>query len=312
VSGLDDDVGAGARQTAVRRVRRSAMVGNGRIVVVTGVTGRQGGAVARHLLTDGRRVRGVTRSPSSPPAQALAGLGVELAPADMADRDRLRAVCDGAHGVFSVQNPMISGEQGELIQGRNVVDAAADAGVAHVVYGSAGPGIPNSGVAAWDVKQEIAEYARGSGVPLTVLRPMAFMELMTDKAFFPAVAMWHLMPKLMGPQRPVPWICVDDMGAIAARAFSDPDGVIGKDIKVAAEVRSIEECRAVWSAVKGRSPRHFPMPVWMFERFTGTDLTTMWRWLREGHIDIDPSQTHQILPTVSTVRQWLERRSTEA
>ena len=94
----------------------------------------------------------------------------------MTDRARMRAVCDGAHGVFSVQNPMISGEQGERVRGRNVVDAAADAGVAHVVYGSAGPGTPNTGVAAWDDKLEIAAYARGRGLPLTVLLPMAFME----------------------------------------------------------------------------------------------------------------------------------------
>ncbi len=125
------------------------MAGNGRTIVVTGATGRQGGAVARHLVADGWRVRGVTRSPDSKAAKELAGLGVELARADMTDRARMRAVCDGAHGVFSVQNPMISGEQGERVQGRNVVDAAVEAGVSHVVYGSAGPGTPNTGVAAW-------------------------------------------------------------------------------------------------------------------------------------------------------------------
>ncbi len=141
------------------------MVGGGRIIVVTGATGRQGGAVARHLLADGWRVRGVTRSPDSKAAKTLAGLGVELARADMADGDRMRAVCVGGHGVFSVQNPMISGEQGELIQGCNVVDAAAAAGVSHMVYGSAGPGTPNSGVAAWDVKLEVAGYARSVGLP---------------------------------------------------------------------------------------------------------------------------------------------------
>ncbi|HZB48287.1 MAG TPA: NmrA family NAD(P)-binding protein, partial [Mycobacteriales bacterium] len=34
-----------------------------RIVVVTGATGRQGGAVTRHLLADGWRVRALTRRP---------------------------------------------------------------------------------------------------------------------------------------------------------------------------------------------------------------------------------------------------------
>ena len=47
------------------------MAGNGRTIVVTGATGRQGGAVARHLVTDGWRVRGVTRSPDSTAAKEL-------------------------------------------------------------------------------------------------------------------------------------------------------------------------------------------------------------------------------------------------
>ena len=144
-------------------------------------------------------------------------------------------------------------------------------------------------------------------MPLTVLRPMAFMELMTDKTFYPAVSTWHLMPKLMGADRPVPWLCVDDFGAIAARAFADPDRFIAADIKLASDVHSIAECRITWRAVMGRTPRRFPMPVWAFERFVGTDLTTMWRWLRTGHFDIDRSRTRDILPTSLTVREWLIR-----
>ncbi len=283
-----------------------------RTVAVVGATGRQGGAVARHLLADGWSVRALTRRPESPAGRSLAALGADVVRVDLDDRRSVAAAFADAYGVFNVQNPMISGIDAEVRHGKNVADAAKEAQVNHLVYGSAGIGVAGTGVGSWESKLVVQAHMEDLGLPLTVLRPMAFMELMTDKAFFPAVAMWHLMPKLMGPQRPVPWICVDDMGAIAARAFSDPDGVIGKDIKIAAEVRSIEECRAVWSSVKGRSPRHFPMPVWMFERFAGTDLTTMWRWLREGHFDIDPSQTRQILPTVSTVRQWLERRSTES
>ena len=55
-----------------------------RLVVVTGATGRQGGAVVRHLLADGWRVRAVTRSPGSAAARELARRGgVEVVQADM-------------------------------------------------------------------------------------------------------------------------------------------------------------------------------------------------------------------------------------
>ena len=285
---------------------------SGLTVAVVGATGRQGGAVARHLLTDGWTVRSLTRRPDSAAGRRLAALGADVIRGDLDDRRALTAAFTDVHGVFSVQNPMTSGVDAEVRHGRNVADAASEAHVAHVVYGSAGIGVAGTGVPSWESKLVVQAHMEDLGLPLTVLRPMAFMELMTDKAFFPAVAMWHLMPKLMGPDRPVPWICVDDLGAVAARAFADPDRFVGRDIKLASEVRTIAECRTIWSTVTGRSPRRFPMPVPMFERFVGTDLTTMWRWLRSGHFDIEPAQTHEILPTASTVQVWLTRTTTRA
>jgi hypothetical protein len=47
------------------------------------------------------------------------------------------------------------------------------------------------------------------------------------------------------------------------------------------------------------------MPTWMFERFVSDDLTNMWRWLRTNDLDVDPAETHTILPTASTVQDWL-------
>jgi hypothetical protein len=49
------------------------------------------------------------------------------------------------------------------------------------------------------------------------------------------------------------------------------------------------------------------MPVWLFERFVGTDLTTMWRWLRTAEFDLSPAITREILPQALTIRDWLTR-----
>jgi uncharacterized protein YbjT (DUF2867 family) len=278
-------------------------------VVVTGATGRQGGAVARHLRAGGWQVRGVTRSPGSPAARDLARLGVEVVTADLADADTVRAVCEGAHGVFSVQNPAKGGRDAELLQGRTVVEAAAHAGVSHLVLASAGPGVPGTGVDAWDVKLEVVAHARDRGVPLTVLRPMAFMELMTDKNLYPQVAAWHLMPRLVGEDRPLPWLAAEDVGVIAAKAFGDPASYVGRDLPLAAERRTLAECRATWRDVTGRDPRRFPMPVWVFEKFVGPDLTRMWRWLATHDVDTDPAQTRSLHPTALTVEEFVRRRA---
>ena len=280
----------------------------GRSIAVVGATGLQGQAVTRRLLEEGWTVRALTRNPAGDKARALARLGADVRQADSADVDALGRSFAGAHGVYSVQNHHISGYLGEVAQGRNVVDAAARAGVGHLVYASAGTGQAGTGVGSWETKIEVAGHARQVGIPMTVLRPMAFMELMTERRFYPAASVWHVMPKLMGDTRPVGWLAVEDLAVIAARAFADPESFVGRDVPLTSDVQSISECRTIWRKVTGRPPRRFPMPVWLFERFTGKDETTMWQWLRTNHVDLDTGPARQIHPGALTVRSWLAAR----
>ena len=284
-----------------------------RTIVVCGATGRQGGAVVRHLLGDGWRVRGLTRNPETAKARLLADSGAEVVRADMTDRGELERVFAGAYGVYNVQNPMISGFDGEVRQGRNVAEAAKAAGIQHVVYGAAGIG-RRTGIPSWDTKVEIQEHMDKLGLPLTVLRPNAFMELLTDKAYYPPVAIWHVMVKLMGERRNVPWLAVGDVGAIAARAFAQPYQFVGRQIPLAADIKTLDDSRAVWTDVFGKPPSKFPMPVFMFERIAGhagRDLPKMWRWLRTNEIPEDTTPTHEIHPAALTLRQWLEQKKAE-
>jgi hypothetical protein len=76
-------------------------------------------------------------------------------------------------------------------------------GVAHVVYSGAGIGVGGTGIGSWETKVEVAAHLRELELTVTILRPMAFMELMTERKFFPPASVWQLMPKLMGSARPV-------------------------------------------------------------------------------------------------------------
>ena len=113
-----------------------------RVVAVTGATSHQGGAVVEHLLADGWRVRGLTRHPDSAAARRVAALGAELVTADMMSPTALDEAFRGVDAVYSVQTGWDDGFEAEVIQGINVAEAARRAGVAHIVYGSAGPGEP--------------------------------------------------------------------------------------------------------------------------------------------------------------------------
>jgi uncharacterized protein YbjT (DUF2867 family) len=103
-----------------------------RVVAVVGATGRQGGAVTRHLLAEGWQVRALTRKPESTAARDLAAHGAVVIRADMDDPDTLSNAFRDARSVYSVQNPMISGLDAEVAHGRKVADAAKRAGVQHL------------------------------------------------------------------------------------------------------------------------------------------------------------------------------------
>ena len=112
----------------------------------------------------------------------------------------------------------------------------------------------------------------------------------------------------MGPDRPVGWLTVEDLAVIVAKAFGDPERFVGREVMLASDVQSIDACRVIWREVTGRPPRQFPMPRWLFERFAGTDETTMWRWLGANEVDFATGPTLAIHPEALTVREWLGRK----
>jgi NAD(P)-dependent dehydrogenase (short-subunit alcohol dehydrogenase family) len=56
---------------------------NDQTILITGVTGHQGGAVARALQSSGFRLRGLTRKPESDRAAELARRGVDIVKGDL-------------------------------------------------------------------------------------------------------------------------------------------------------------------------------------------------------------------------------------
>ena len=157
----------------------------GKTIAVVGATGRQGGQVVRHLIVQGWSVRAITRKPESQKAARLKQSGVALIQADLEDPASLESAFRGVYGVYHMQPPVLGRMEAEIRQGRNAAEAAGKTGVRHLVYGSAGPGHTRTGIEQWDAKIEIARIMKDLGLPLTILRPMAFMELMTDPTYYP-------------------------------------------------------------------------------------------------------------------------------
>src|SRR5258708_4017500 len=118
------------------RETASAQIGHDadRPVLVTGATGQQGGAVLRHLRTQGCAVRALTRDVHSPAARTLAATGVAVIQGDFDDRASLERALAGMYGAYAVQTPWQSGGvEGELPPGIAFAHPAKAAGIQHPV-----------------------------------------------------------------------------------------------------------------------------------------------------------------------------------
>ena len=128
-------------------------------ILITGVTGQQGGAVAQALQGKGFHLRGLTRTPDSERAAALARYAVEIVKGDLDDEATLRQALAGAWGVFSVQNPLQAGVEREEAQGKGLATQAREAGVEHYVYTSVGSAHKRTGIPHFDNKWRIEDGA---------------------------------------------------------------------------------------------------------------------------------------------------------
>lgn len=205
---------------------------SGMTILTTGGTGHQGGAATRHLLADGWHVRALVRDPGKPEARALADAGAELVVGDLTDRASLGAAVAGAYGVFSVETPAGVGPEGEEAEGINIADAAAAAGVKHLVYDSVRGADRDAGLPFVTTKHHVEEHVRGLGIPYTIWRPVTFMENILRQRG--DILAGHLR---------LPWppdelhqhIAVDDIGRFVALAFREPDTWLGHATEIAGD-----------------------------------------------------------------------------
>ncbi|MDY7231902.1 NmrA/HSCARG family protein [Hyalangium rubrum] len=278
-----------------------------KVVVVIGPTGQQGGATAKHLAASGWRVRALVRGPESAKARVLADAGVELAPGDMGDRASLEAAMRGAYGVFSVQpsaGPAGSGVmwEDEARLGRNVADAAKAAGVKHLIYTSVGGAERNTGIGHFESKWKIEQYIRSLGVPATIIRPNAFMEILTWPDFgIPR----GVLSFFSAPQSRLQLIAVDDIGRFVALAFSDPETYVGKSIELAGDSLSGVQLAEAISRATNRSIPYVQIPGEILRQNPSLERLAVFASEDGGKADI--AALRKLHPGLLTFDEWLAR-----
>jgi uncharacterized protein YbjT (DUF2867 family) len=282
------------------------MTDTNKIVLVTGATGRQGGAVIRQMLPKGWKLRALTRNVGSVAARVLADQGVEVVRGDMEDVASLAPALRGAYGVYSVQDFWTVGAKREVQQGKNLADAAKKAGVEHFVYSSVGGAERNSGIDHWESKWEIEKHIRKLGLPGTMIRPVAFME----NYYVDQVEIALLKGKLMDPIRadkPYQTIAADDIGGFIALAFERPTEFIGAELEIAGSELTNVQAADVFSRVLGKRVKFQKLPMPMVRLVLGKEFYQMFRWFNHAGFQANIAELKRKYPTVrlQTLEEWL-------
>ena len=274
----------------------------GRMILVSGATGQQGGAVARNLLRRGFGVRALTRDTEKPEARELADLGAEVVGGDLEDRASIERVLDGVYGVFSVQQFWESGVEGEVRQGVLLADAARAAGVEHIVYSSVGSAHRETAIPHFDSKFEVEEHVRASGVPYTVLRPVFFMQ---NWEFMREPILGGTLPQPLDPGKPFQMIDAWDIGIFAAMAFGDPETWVGREVDLAGDELTMPEIAGTFSRVIGRQVDYFQVPWDGFEEQMGEEYAVMYRWFNDYGYEADVASLKGEHPGLASFEQYL-------
>lgn len=279
------------------------------LILITGITGQQGGAVARELLADGHRLRGMTRNPQSESAREFADRGAEIVRGDLNDRGSLERAVDGAWGVLSIQNTWEAGVEVEEEQGIRLAEVARKAGVQHFVYHSVGSADRDTGIPHFDNKWRIEEKVRELDFPsFTIIRPVFFMENLTSPWFKPSIDDGKLAIALQ-PETRLQMIAVQDIGKYSALAFEEHEKLDGQAIDIAGDELTMPEAARVLTRATGRDIEFVQVSIEEVRK-SSEDFAIMLEWFdREGYdADIEgDAKKFEIEPT--RFEDWAVRQN---
>jgi uncharacterized protein YbjT (DUF2867 family) len=300
-----------------------------RVLLITGATGKQGGAVIDAILSRPDTASdfillAVTRDTSTGSAKKLAARSpsVKLVQGNLDDIPSLfeaaeRVAQKPIWGVFSVQVSMGKNVtvEGEIQQGKGLIDESIKHGVKCFVYSSVDRG---GDEASWDnqtpiphfqTKYHIERHLRdstGEKMGWTILRPVAFMENI-QPSFSTKVFMTALRDTLAG--KPVQWVATSDIGFFAALAFEKPDEWNHKAVGLAGAELDFAGLSKVFENKTGA-------PLGTTYGFLGSalkwgvpELNVMMKWFASDGYRADVQRLRSIHPAMMDVEAWLVKSS---
>jgi uncharacterized protein YbjT (DUF2867 family) len=294
-----------------------------RRLLISGATGKQGGALISALLSKPAQsfeLYAITRNKDSKASKLLEKQNVRLIEGNLDNVDALfTQIPKPVWGVFSV--PILDkGIKKEEKQGADLTRAAVEAGTSHIIFTSTERGgqdqsendpteVPHF-ASKYRTEQDIKSAVASSNghMTYTFLRPVAFFENMPNgflgRAF---VSMW----RLNGPDRKLQMISSKDIGKVAADAFlnASSDEYRNKSISLASDSLTPTDAARIFRDETGLAiPATYTWLGWLIRTLV-PDLRHMFHWLKVVGSGTDVPALRKRYPFMMDFRAWLREES---
>lgn len=274
-------------------------------ILVVGSTGTQGGAVARRLLERGVDVLALTRDHTKPAAHELAEAGAEVVEGNLNEKNTLEPLVEQADGLFVVTNFWEHGADGEIAQGTNVIELAADVGIDHLVFSSVGGAERDTGISHFESKREIERQLEELDLPATVVRPVFFMQ--NFERFRDSIESGTLAMGLE-PREPLQLLDVENLGAFVAEVFVEPERHAGAAYELASDELTLRAMAVRFADALGIRVDSRNLSMAEVEENQGPESAEMFAWFNDHGYDapIDALQNdHHVV--FSRLEEYLAR-----
>ncbi|KAI9714784.1 MAG: hypothetical protein M1820_000073 [Bogoriella megaspora] len=294
-----------------------------RRILITGATGKQGGAVLRALLshpdpTLPLEFYALTRKATSPSAQRLAqDPRVSIIEGDLKDCESIfHNLPHPVWGVFGVTLPLPN-DKVEEARGKALADTAAKNGVQHFVFtsverganGNTDPTVVPHFRSKFEIEQHIKKVAKESkqGMKWTFLQPVAFMDNLTPDFFGKVfVTLW----RKNGWESKLQLISSRDVGIVGADAFLKPEEYEGKALSLATDEISLREANEIFKEQEGRDlPGTYEFVGSTIKWLLKEQLGKMFDWFVSDGFAADAKAIREKYPGTQDFRTWLKETS---
>jgi len=293
-------------------------------ILVTGATGKQGGALIEALANNPAfTLLAQTRNASGSGAQKLTSQGknIKVVEGDQEDvpglfKNAQKAANGEIWGVYSVQISQGKGvtHDGEIKQGKAMVDEAVKAGVKHFVYSSVERGGDEE---SWNNKTPIPHFEskyqiehhlkeKAGSMGWTILRPVAFMDNLAPG--FPTQVFMAAMRDTLGTKSNQ-WIATADIGVFAKLAFESPDKFNHKAIGLAGDELTSEQLS---QAFENKTGSRMDGTFWFlgsFLKYMVAELGTMINWFGSDGYRANIPELKKMHPGLMNMETWIEKKS---